>query len=209
MAKNRDTGCGCYFAVIIIIAIISGIKSCTMHLIKGDYDLPSFRQTSGNSGTSNSNYDKHKISASPVNIHNNSFKNNTNTSTNKIQKELQEYRSTQNQNSNSIIRNSCSSNMNHTSSAPTTDYQSIINRIPAPQNVQEPKTYNKTCSRCQGTGTIEHNYFYEAIKGISCGTCGRTDSHSHKEYVKCDFCHGLGKVKIKIINGAEILDHKY
>lgn len=186
--RTNNNGCGCLVAIIVVMAIMSGIRSCTEDLINGDLKLPKFGSSHvgggpGNYGTSNGYNVKYKQTTTP----------NTNNS-------LQDYLDTNNQPTD--YREGKKTNNSNTNTVGTSSSHSINISRSSSTNVETPETYYKTCDWCKGTG--KRNTFYlfnENVMGISCYECGRTDLHRHDEVIECEVCSGQGKIKMERVNG--------
>lgn len=201
--RNNDNGCGCLIAIFVVVAIISGVKSCTKHLINGDLELPKLGSSrvsggSGGSGTSNGYNVKYKQTTSPNS--NSSLRDYTHTNS-----QPTEYREGNNtQKANDYSGNSSSySSSDINSISNSTSHSSISGTNSNVTNTSKPKTYYKTCSLCDGTGKREvFYYFFEDPTGLrKCDKCSRTDNHRHGEIDECQACSGKGKIKMEIIDG--------
>lgn len=200
--RNNDSGCGCLVAIFVVIAIISGVRSCTEHLINGDLKLPKLGSSrvsggSGGYGTSNGYNVKYKQTTSPNS--NSSLRDYTHT--NSQPTEYREGGKSHISNNKSGTYSSYSTsdiNSNSTSSP----HSSVSGNNSNTNNTSNPKTYYKTCSVCNGTGKVVfHQLIVENMLGGSCSTCGRSDTHYHDEIGNCQACSGKGKYKVEIING--------
>ena len=185
--RKNNSGCGCLIAIIVVLALISGVRGCTERLIDGDLSLPKLGSGrvsggSGGYGTSNGYNVKYNQTTPP----NKKSSLNDYTHTNSQPTEYREGKSSQSSNNN--VSNSPSSNMNSTNSY---------------NNGGKPLTYYKTCPYCSGYGKrVNDIWFYENSGfGTSCKTCGRSDTHRHSETVKCEICNGKGEVKMELVDG--------
>ena len=203
MAYRNNDGCGCMFiaALVIVAAIVSGIRGC----VNGDIKLPRFGSShvsggSGSYGTSNGYNVKYNQTTSP----NNSSSLRDYTHTNNQPTEYREGRNTQSSSTNSVDNSSSRSYGVSNSSSLNSSSSSTIGNSVTITNTQKPKTYYKTCDWCKGTGkrnTFEWFYGDQMGVGLSCYKCGRSDKHRHDEIVECDACSGKGKIKMEIVDG--------
>ncbi len=199
MAYRNNDGCGCLLAIIIVAAIISGIRGCTEHLIKGDLKLPRFGSShvsggSGGYGTSNGYNVEYKQTTSPNN--NGSLKDYTHT--NSQPTEYREGKKGKNQSNNTMITPSNSSNNSNTLPTKSSTSRSINdNEYNALNNNKIIKGY-KTCDKCNGKGYVDlGDYWFEGNEnGIPCAVCFRSDRHKHERKYSCGKCFGSGKMMI-------------
>lgn len=198
--RSDDSGCGCLLILFIVVGIISGIRSCTEHLIKGDLEFPKFGSGhvsggSGSYGTSNGYNVKYKQTTSPNN--NSSLRDYTNTNS-----QPTEYREGKNSEQASSNSSSTSIGTNNSNSVFNSSSPSSAASNTNSSNLRHPKTYYKTCSICNGTGKrIFYDMFNDYGLGTKCWTCGRTDTHRHEEIVTCELCSGEGKILMEKVNG--------
>lgn len=173
MAYRSDSpGCGCILAIIIVMGILSSIKSCTASLINGDLKLPRFGSSNvsggyGHYGTSNGYNVQYNQTTSPN--FNNSLRDYT--QTNSQPTEIRGGSSTQLISKPSPILRTIDKSHLYTT--------------------QKPKICYKTCTTCKGTGKRKSFYFHNHGEAIACA-CGRTDTHVHEELITCEFCFGEG-----------------
>lgn len=200
MVHSNNDGCGCILAFIIVMAIISGVRSCTEHLIKGDLELPRFGSGhvsggSGGYGTSNGYNVKYNQTTSPNS--NSSLRDYTNTNS-----QPTEYREGKNSEQTSSNSSSTGNGTNNSNSVFNSSSPSSAASNTNSSNLRQPKTYYKTCSICNGTGKrISYDMFNDFGLGTKCGTCGRTDTHRHEEIVTCELCSGRGKILMEKVDG--------
>ncbi len=203
--RRNDSGCGCLLAIIIVMAIISGVRGCAEKLIDGDIKLPKLGSSrvsggSGGYGTSNGYNVKYKQTTSPN--YNSSLKDYTHT--NSQPTEYREGTNLQHSNKNATGNTSSySSSANSSSPISGSSSSSSINTFPTSSKSQKPKTYYKNCEWCKGTGKREiFEWFYGSVPGLenSCWRCGRTDKHRHDDIITCDKCDGKGRIKMETIN---------
>lgn len=196
MVHSNNDGCGCILAFIIVMAIISGVRSCTEHLIKGDLELPRFgsghvRGGSGGYGTSNGYNVKYNQTTSPNS--NSSLRDYTSTNS-----QPTEYREGMNSEQTSSNSSSTSVGTNNSNSVFNSSSPSSVTSNANSSNLQQPKTTYVTCSFCNGTGKmIFYVMFDDFGLGEKCGTCGRTDVHRHEDIMTCLSCNGEGKILIE------------
>lgn len=200
MVHSNNDGCGCILAFLIVMAIISGVRSCTEHLIKGELELPRFGSGhvsggSGGYGTSNGYNVKYNQTTSPNS--NSSLRDYTNTNS-----QPTEYREGKNSEQTSSNSSSTSVGTNNSNSVFNSSSTSSATSNTNSSNVQEPKTYYKTCTICNGTGKRKSYSFFNGYGGmIKCGICDRTDAHRHEEIVTCESCSGKGKILMEKTDG--------
>ena len=184
--RNNDSGCGCIFIAVLLIfaAMVSGIRDC----VNGDIKLPKFGSShvsggSGNYGTSNGYNVKYKQTTDPnADMNLKDFTNTNNQST-----DYREGRNMQHPTTNSVV----------TSPSHSVNGNSSSNTI-----IESPKTYYRTCDRCNGTGKRNTFYWFnENVMGSSCIECGRTDTPRHDKVIECEACSGQGKIKMERVNG--------
>ena len=203
MANGRNnSGCGCLLAIIIVAGIVSGIRSCTEHLIKGDIKLPKFGSGhvsggSGGYGTSNGYNVQYNQTTAPNN--NSSLKDYTFTNS-----QPTEYREGKNlQHSNSLSTPAPnSSTINSSNSTSNSTSTTIFDHSNNVTSTQKSKTNYMTCDKCNGTGVIvkEQFCFLGNEDGTPCVICQRSDRHYHDIEYSCSKCLGTGKIKMEIID---------
>jgi DnaJ-class molecular chaperone len=215
--RSNDNGCGCIIVFFVICAVISGIRSCTEHLIKGDIKLPKSGSSrvsggSGGYGTSNGYNVKYKNTTSP----NYNSSNNTYEYTNSAPTE---YKDGSNRSKDYSTKQSTNSSISHQSvnSSSISTSSTSNNVASSPSSITCPncggfgfESSNNsviTCTTCNGKGTIKYkkcNYcdgkgytvtmFKIFEEGESCGMCNRGDRHVHENVkVECIFCSGTGR----------------
>ena len=178
MASGRDSfsGCGCFLAIIVVVGILGGIRSCVVSLINGDNPLPSFGSSkvsggSGGYGTSNGYNVKYKNTTSPN--YNSSQKDYSYTDQYPTEyKEGERRRKPTPQEKMGV------------------HYQ-IMNEIEKER--KEQKGEFKKCHMCKGTGVYIAEYVPMDRFITSCPTCGKKDHHFHAPE-KCNMCNGTGKI---------------
>lgn len=178
--RRNDSGCGCLLAIIIVMAIISGVRGCTEKMIKGDLKLPNFGSSrvsggSGGYGTSNGYNVKYKQTTSP----NYNSSSNDYTHTNSQPTEYKEGKTEKS-----------------TNSIPPTSSKSTIGEISNTTSQQYSQTYYRTCSFCNGKGKSLSFEIFNDLFGGTCEKCGRSDMHSHDVIEECKICSGTGRVKV-------------
>lgn len=199
--RSNNSGCGCAFFIVIILfaAVVSGIRG----VVSGDIKLPrsgSHRVSggSGGYGTSNGYTVRYKTTTAPnYNSSNKDYSHTDNQPT--------EYREGNNNQSSNTSRNnnaynsSCSPNSNSSYTNTTGSNNSEMN-----SNIfQKPSPRYRTCSLCNGSGKQAKTYWYYGEDHplgssiIHCGSCNRTDTHSHQVQVTCEKCWGKGKVEVR------------
>lgn len=200
--RSNDSGCGCLIALFIVSAIISGVRSCTEHLIDGDIKLPKFGSGhvsggSGGYGTSNGYNVKYNQTISPN--FNSSLRDYTHT--NEQPTEYREGRNSQMSNvksgNSSSYRTSGINGENSTlNSSPASSISGINSNI---INTQKSKTYYKTCDNCNGKGVVDLGRFWfnGNENGNLCAICLRSDRHYHDREISCGKCWGTGKIIIE------------
>ena len=203
MAYRNNDGCGCILAIIIVMAIISGIRGCTEHLIKGDLKLPKLGSDhvsggSGSYGTSNGYNVKYEQTTSPNN--NSSMRDYTHT--NEQPTEYREGSNLKHSNTNAVGNTSSSGNNSSPTSGSFSSSSPSINSISNKGNTQKSNTYYKICSLCDGTGKRRiFHWFNDDALSPSCPECGRTDPHHHDKTITCNACSGEGKILMEKVNG--------
>lgn len=201
--RSNDSGCGCLIAIFVVMAVISGIRSCTEHLIDGDLKLPKLGSGrvsggSGGYGTSNGYNVKYNQTTSPNT--NSSLRDYTHTNSQPTEyregSNAHHSKSNSTSNTSSDYSSSISTSTNSGSLPP-----SSINKISTNSNTQKPTTYYKTCTLCGGTGKSNVSHWYYADNLSTCIECGRKDTHVHKEFITCSSCSGKGRFLIEKVNG--------
>lgn len=189
--RSNDSGCGCLIALFIVMAIISGVRSCTEHLIDGDIKLPKFGSGhvsggSGGYGTSNGYNVKYNQTTSPN--YNSSLRDYTHTN-----EQPTEYREGINlQNNNNYSSNSPYNSNKKDTIANTSSYSTNTNNTRT--NISQPqKKFYKECVSCKGRGEVIPNVIFH-FRGNTCSICGLSDSHSHEEIIECPTCSGRGYI---------------
>lgn len=195
--ETVNSGCNCLIISVIVLAfVISGARS----LINGDIKLPRFGSShvsggSGSYGTSNGYNVKYKNTTAPNS--NSSLRDYTNTNS-----QPTEYREGKNSKQTSSNSSSTSIGTNNSNSVFNSSSPSSATSNTNSSNLRQPKTYYKTCSRCNGTGIRSmFHIFNENVMGTSCHECGRTDTHHHDETITCEACSGEGKILMEKVNG--------
>lgn len=192
MAYRNNDGCGCFLALIIVMAIISGIRSCTEHLIKGDLELPKFGSghVSGGSGiygTSNGYNVKYKHTTSPNS--NSSLRDYTHTNN-----QPTEYRNGRIEHSYNNPTHLQSQSKSYTSTQNPVQSNSSSNIVD--EMISDYEKQFTTCSKCKGKGYILKSWTFTGESGNPCVICWKSEKHEHKEQ-RCYECMGSGKVRIK------------
>ena len=195
--ESVNRGCNC---LIISVLVLGFVISCAKSLINGDIKLPRFGSShvsggSGSYGTSNGYNVNYKQTTAPNS--NSSLRDYTHTNS-----QPTEYREGKNSEQTSSNSSSTCIGTNNSNSVFNSSSPSSAASNTNSSNLRQPKTYYKTCSRCNGTGKrIFYDMFNDFGLGTKCGTCGRTDTHRHEEIVTCELCSGRGKILMEIVDG--------
>ena len=191
--RRNNSGCGCLLAIIVVMAIISGVRGCTEKLIDGDIKLPKLGSSrvsggSGGYGTSNGYNVKYKQTTSP----------NYNSS-------LKDYTETNNQPTKyrNGSTNHSSSSQSHLQSEnhSTTSTQSPVQSNSSSHIDEIVEDYEKQftiCPKCKGKGYVLKSWTFTGESGNPCVICWKSGKHEHvNEEQMCYQCMGNGKVRIE------------
>ena len=191
--RRNDSGCGCLLAIIVVMAIISGVRGCTEKLIDGDIKLPKLGSSrvsggSGGYGTSNGYNVKYKQTTSPN--YNSSLRDYT--ETNNLPTEYKEGSTTQSSSSQSPLQSEIN-NSTSTQSPAQSNNSTRIDEI-----ISDYEKQFTTCPECNGNGYYLRTWTFTGESGNPCVICWKSEKHEHvNEQLKCYRCMGSGKVRIE------------
>lgn len=201
--RNNDSGCGfsfIYLVLFILVILVGGIKSC----VNGNIKMPKLGSHhvsggSGGYGSSNGYNVQYQNTTSP----------NLNSSMNDYgytNSYPTEYRKGGSSSSNSSSSPN-SAGSTHTTQSTSHSKTSSVSRT----NETSRPTYSvskETCSRCDGIGVARKVYRFDSFGGaISCGTCGRTDTHTHETWENCPICFGKGYIEYETCSHCKGVGH--
>ncbi len=191
--RSNDSGCGCLIAIFVVMAVISGIRSCTEHLIDGDLKLPKLGSGrvsggSGGYGTSNGYNVKYKQTTSPN--YNSSLRDYT--ETNNQPTEYREGNINHSSSNQSHIENQSKSST-FTQSPVQSNSRTSIDEI-----ISENEKQFATCPECNGKGYVLRSWTFIGGSGNPCAICWKTEKHEHvNEQIRCYKCLGSGRAGIE------------